>query len=291
VLELAQRGLHEIIPSTMGEPLLYPQFDKMIDLAARTGVKINLTTNGTFPLRGVDAWTEALLPVVSDVKFSVNGIDPAVVGAVMPGLVPEIQLGHIRRYLELKQHYEASGARRSTTTLQVTFMEKNIEELPKLLIWAAEHGMDRFKGHHLWVTWPQLAEQSLRSSRESRVRWNKMVVVLRELAERLRKPDGTRLRLDNVEILSLEGEAPTRAISLCPFVGREAWVEADGSFQVCCCPSEERKAFGEFGSLRDKSFMEIWTSPKYMEFAAGWGRHPNCLKCNMRHTRKENAHA
>jgi len=151
--------------------------------------------------------------------------------------------------------------------------------------------MDRFKGHHLWVTWPQLAEQSLRRSREARARWNEMVIILRDLAGRLTKPDGTRIRLDKVVLLSLEGEAPTPATSLCPFVGCEAWVEADGSFQVCCCPSDERKAFGEFGSLLDKSFMEIWTSPRYLEFAAGWGRHPNCQKCNMRRAQKENAHA
>jgi glycosyltransferase involved in cell wall biosynthesis/MoaA/NifB/PqqE/SkfB family radical SAM enzyme len=291
VLELAQRGLHEIIPSTMGEPLLYPQFDKLIALAARTGVKINLTTNGTFPRRGVDAWTQALLPVVSDVKFSANGIDPAVVGAVMPGLNPEIQLRNIQRYLELRRLHEAAGGRRTTATVQVTFMERNLDELARILVWAAENGIDRFKGHHLWVTWPQLAEQSLRRSPEARKRWNDRVGVLRELAGRVTKPDGTHIRLDNVDLLSVEGEEPAPATSLCPFVGCEAWVEADGTFQVCCCPSEERKAFGEFGSLLEKSFMEIWTSPRYLEFASGWGGHPNCRKCNMRRTRKENANA
>ena len=45
-------GLREIIPSTMGEPLLYRHFDEILDLCAEYGVKLNLTTNGTFPQRG-----------------------------------------------------------------------------------------------------------------------------------------------------------------------------------------------------------------------------------------------
>ena len=48
--------LREIIPSTMGEPLLFPDFDRILDLCATYGVKLNLTTNGTFPKRGARAW-------------------------------------------------------------------------------------------------------------------------------------------------------------------------------------------------------------------------------------------
>jgi hypothetical protein len=45
-------GLREVIPSTMGEPLLYEHFEGILDLCHRHRVKLNLTTNGTFPGRG-----------------------------------------------------------------------------------------------------------------------------------------------------------------------------------------------------------------------------------------------
>src|SRR3954453_15436593 len=49
VLEEAQgTPLREIIPSTMGEPLVYKHLDEILDLCAHYGVKLNLTTNGTF---------------------------------------------------------------------------------------------------------------------------------------------------------------------------------------------------------------------------------------------------
>ena len=65
--------LREIIPSTMGEPLLYRDFDEIPDLCAWYGVKLNLTTNGTFPRRGARGWAERIVPVTSDVKVSWNG--------------------------------------------------------------------------------------------------------------------------------------------------------------------------------------------------------------------------
>jgi glycosyltransferase involved in cell wall biosynthesis/MoaA/NifB/PqqE/SkfB family radical SAM enzyme len=290
VLELAQRGLQEILPSTMGEPLLYPDFRRLLELAARTGVKVNLTTNGTFPGRGgVDAWTAALLPVVSDVKFSVNAIEPAVAERVMPGAGARLQLQNIRRYLELKCRRETETGQTSTATVQATFMESTLEELPRLLRWAIANGLDRFKGHQLWVTWPQMEAESLRRSHEAAARWNRMVDVLREIAEHETAPNGKRIRLENVEPIRLDSEPRDGTATRCPFLGREAWIEADGTFQVCCCPRGERKAFGEFGSVLDAPFMDLWTSLRYRDFVEGWGRHPNCLKCNMRRPVEEDA--
>ena len=42
-------GVKEIIPSTMGEPLLYKHFAYIVELCYKYNIKMNLTTNGTFP--------------------------------------------------------------------------------------------------------------------------------------------------------------------------------------------------------------------------------------------------
>ena len=46
--EMAPIGLMEVIPSTMGEPLLYNHFDEIIDLCRKFSIKLNVTTNGTW---------------------------------------------------------------------------------------------------------------------------------------------------------------------------------------------------------------------------------------------------
>jgi glycosyltransferase involved in cell wall biosynthesis/MoaA/NifB/PqqE/SkfB family radical SAM enzyme len=287
---LAPRGLREIIPSTMGEPLLYPNFDRLLELADRTRVRVNLTTNGTFPLGGVDRWASLLLPVVSDVKFSVNAMDPNHAARIMTGLNSEAQLAGIERYLSLRDDFGRAG-RRSSVTLQVTLMEANLEELPRILRWAIRRGVDRLKAHHLWVTWSQLAGESLRRSPESRARWNSVVAELEAIASNELRADGTPIQLDNIRLLSDAACATDDMPTRCPFLGQEAWIEADGTFQVCCCPSQKRAAFGYFGSVRERPFMELWTSRAYREFVAQWGDHPNCAECNMRRPAKEQRHA
>src|SRR5579871_4946901 len=54
-------ALREIIPSTMGEPLIYKHFEEIIELCHQYNVKLNLTTNGTFPRKGVEAWAQLLV--------------------------------------------------------------------------------------------------------------------------------------------------------------------------------------------------------------------------------------
>jgi glycosyltransferase involved in cell wall biosynthesis len=70
VASAAPNGLREIIPSTMGEPLLYDRFEDILELCREHGVKLNLTTNGTFPRLGARVWAERIVPVTSDVKIS-----------------------------------------------------------------------------------------------------------------------------------------------------------------------------------------------------------------------------
>jgi hypothetical protein len=57
----------------MGEPLLYEHFDRIVELCRHYGMRLNLTTNGTFPKRGVRKWADVIVPVGSDVKISFNG--------------------------------------------------------------------------------------------------------------------------------------------------------------------------------------------------------------------------
>jgi MoaA/NifB/PqqE/SkfB family radical SAM enzyme len=288
--DLARLGLQEVIPSTMGEPLMYPSFDRLLALLQELGLTLNLTTNGTWPRGGVEWWAPRILPVLSDVKISLNGVDAAVNQAVMVGVNTERQLADVETFVRMRDRYAVECGRSPTVTLQATFMEANLDALPDLVNWAAKLGVDRFKGHHLWVTWDELKNESLRRNSDAARRWNAIVRRLREIAASVEGPSGRRIRLDNVEPLDEGDPTGPPADTECPFLGREAWLEADGSFQVCCCPSEKRKAFGNFGNVKDQAFARLWSSPTYREFVASWGDHPNCRNCNMRKPRGSSSH-
>lgn len=285
VRELAPLGLKEIIPSTMGEPLLYPSFGKLIALAEECGVSVNLTTNATFPKGGVDFWAEKLFPVLSDVKFSLNAVNPTVNDRIMRGACTRNQLTNIERFLHLRDAFTRQTGRQCTVTLQMTFMRSNLEHIGEVLRWAIPRGVDRLKGHHLWVTWPELADESLKSSEALMKRWNEVVSELEHVAKDHRLPNGKRIRLDNITRLRESHQA--NSTGSCLFLGKEAWIEADGSFQVCCCPSEARKLFGKFGNVSSDSLRRLWSSPRYRSFVASWGDHENCKICNMRKQEEE----
>ena len=270
---LAPHGLKEIIPSTMGEPLLYSHFEKMINLCKKHNVKMNLTTNGTFPKGGVEFWTPKLLDVISDVKFSLNGIEPSINESIMCGVNTSKQLANIDYYLKKRKELEAYG----TVTLQCTFMKSNLYELKNIILWAIEHGADRVKGHHLWKTSDALDCEMLRT-KENAMLWNAVCEECHKIAK-------GKIKLENFTPINLNEPALDSDDTFCQFLGKELWIEYDGSYQICCCPSEVRKEFGDFGNVHDLSPLTMWNGDKYRSFIEAWGESDNCKKCNMRRTR------
>ena len=269
VEELSYHGLQEIIPSTMGEPLLYSHFEQLIDLCRKYGIRMNLTTNGTFP-NGVEYWTDRLLEVMSDVKFSINGIDPSINEQIMCGANTKKQLRNIDYYLQRRHQL----GNKSTVTLQCTFMKSNLYELENIIRWAIDHGADRVKGHHLWKTAESLDVEMLRTA-ENAPLWNQVCKQCHAIA------DG-KIKLENFTPIDLTAPAINPEDTFCQFLGKELWIEQDGSYQICCCPSEVRKQFGDFGNIKDLSPLEMWNDEKYRSFIANWGTSDNCKHCNMR---------
>ena len=269
---LAPHGLKEIIPSTMGEPLLYSHFEELVDLCRENNIRMNLTTNGTFP-KGVEFWAPKLLGVISDVKFSINGINPDINEKIMCGANTKKQLANIEYYLNIRKELGNT----STVTLQCTFMKSNLYELKNIILWGIEHGVDRIKGHHLWKTSDSLDNEMLRTT-ENAPLWNAVCEECHKIA------DG-RIRLENFTPVDLNEPDLDSSDTFCQFLGKELWIEYDGSYQICCCPDEVRREFGDFGNVAELSPLEMWNGRKYRDFIANWGESENCKKCNMRRKR------
>jgi wyosine [tRNA(Phe)-imidazoG37] synthetase (radical SAM superfamily) len=92
--------LREVIPSTMGEPLMYEHFQTVLNLCEQYGVKLNLTTNGTFPKKGPVWWAHQLLPVSSDIKISWSGATKLIMEEVMRGSNWEKRVADLDKFLE-----------------------------------------------------------------------------------------------------------------------------------------------------------------------------------------------
>ena len=274
--------LREIIPSTMGEPLLYRHFDEILDLCAEYGVMLNLTTNGTFPQRGARAWAERIVPVTSDVKISWNGSTGETQERVMLGSNWQRVLDNTRTFIEVRDAHAGAGGNRCRVTFQMTFMEINFQELPGIVRLAAEMGVDRVKGHHLWMHFNQMRGQSMRRNPGAIRSWNEVVDAAHEAADRHRLPDGRRVLLDNIFRLDEADEGEIAAGAECPFLGQEVWVASDGRFNPCCAPDALRRTLGYFGNLNEEGLYEIWEGDGYRALRENYMRNTLCQGCNMR---------
>ncbi len=274
----------EIIPSTMGEPLLYQHFEKITDLCHEHNLKLNLTTNGTFPRKSVEEWAHLIIPVCSDVKISWNGVTKDTNEMIMKGKNFEKAVADLKTFIEIRDQIFQEGGNFCRITLQVTFMEMNYQKLPELIRFAAEVGVDRIKGHHLWIHFPEMANQSLRRNLDSIKRWNATIKKMKEFQEKYRLKNDKKVILDNIHELPLTDD-PNKVVPTswqCPFLGREAWVAWNGTFNPCCAPDYLRKKLGYFGNLYYDSFIEIWKGPKYNNLIKNYLKHDVCKTCNMR---------
>jgi glycosyltransferase involved in cell wall biosynthesis/MoaA/NifB/PqqE/SkfB family radical SAM enzyme len=285
--DLSGNGLVEVIPSTMGEPLLYKHFEELLDLCAVHGVKLNLTTNGSFPRLGAYEWARRIVPVGSDVKISMNGATAETQESIMRGSRWARLLDNLIAFVRERDSYFAKHGERCRVSIQVTFMESNVDELPDLVRLAAEFGVDRVKGHHVWTHFDALKGESVRRSPEAIVHWNEVVARTRAVAEDCRLPNGQKVLLDN--IFPLDPDAGDELVpgGRCPFLGQEAWVNTEGRFDPCCAPDELRRTLGSFGNLSGRSLLDLWNSEEYRFLVATYRNRHVCLSCNMRRPAEE----
>ena len=274
--------LKEIIPSTMGEPLMYKHFDEIIELCHQYNVKLNLTTNGSFPRKTPEEWSKLLVPVTSDVKFSWNGATKETQEKIMLNSKWEQMVSNLETFIRIRDEHASTGGNRCQVTLQLTFLELNVRELPEIIKFAIDKGVDRVKGHHLWAHFSEIKDISMRRSAESIKLWNEMVTKALKIANDHKLKNGKNIILENISILEDGAQQNIDKNAVCPFLNKEAWVNTEGRFSPCCAPDEERKKLGEFGNLYETSLEEIWQSKNYNDLQKNYMNNPLCIGCNMR---------
>ncbi len=279
VREGAGMGVREVVASTLGEPLLWEGMDGLVDLCAELGLDLNVTTNGTFPGRGPAAWAERLAPVTRDLKISWNGATARTAEAIMPGLSFPAAVEAVRSFVAAR---DAMGlGARCRVSFQVTAQEGNVAELADVVRLAAALGVARVKVNQLQVRFPSLAGASLRRDAGAIRRWNGAVRAMRAAADEARLPSGERVLLENAVPFAEDPAAPALP-GPCRFVGKEAWVHADGTFAPCPHPAAAAGGLGAFGSVAERGLGEVWSGEALRGFVDAWEAHPVCRGCPFR---------
>ncbi len=220
------RLLQEVIASTMGEPLLYSKFEEMLAICKIAETKLNITTNGTFPLKwGTPIGMEQLLTACRDIKISTLSYE-------MGGFSLSKWRENSEHLLELRHRLEESGVNNlSTVSLQVTLHRENLDQLEAIGHWAESIGIHRIKWNPVVIL--DSIPQEIRSLFE----------LDPEILGKLRQEfQAGRFHFDKVKnegSLFLEnatGDCPMASdCSKCPFKD-EVWIWPDGHEDHCPNP-------------------------------------------------------
>jgi glycosyltransferase involved in cell wall biosynthesis/MoaA/NifB/PqqE/SkfB family radical SAM enzyme len=275
-------GVKEIIPSTMGEPLLYKDIEKIFELSKKYDIKINLTTNGTFLKHSIEEWAEIIIPNTTDIKISWNGATKETAEKIMKGLNFEKALDNVKKIVKLRDAYFKQTKYFCRITFQLTFMQNNMQELADIVKLAAEIDIDRIKGHHLWAHHNEIKNLSMKSSKESIAKWNEYVKQSREYQEKYRKSNGKKVILENIVPLNENENLEVPENHECPFLEKELWVSATGKISPCCAPDNLRKTLGDFGNIENTTLEDVLKSDAYRSLVRNYKKIPLCRNCNMR---------
>jgi len=281
-IEAKELGVKEIIPSTMGEPLLYEHFETILELCKKYDIKLNLTTNGSFPRKKIETWAKLIVPITSDIKISWNGATKETNEKIMQGCNFENQLEYVKSLIDFRDKYFEHTAYYCRITFQLTFMQNNMHELGDIIKLASELGIDRIKGHHLWTHFEEIEHLSFKSSEENITDWNKLVEKAFTAQEKYRKPNGDKIILENIFPLSVKQKKEIPKNFECPFLEKELWISATGKISPCCAPDELRDSLGDFGYYPETSISEVLKSEDYLHLVKNYLSKDLCKTCNMR---------
>jgi Iron-sulfur cluster-binding domain len=117
----------------------------------------------------------------------------------------------------------------------------------------------------------------MRRSPDAIRRRNAAVVAARAASVEHRKPDGTQVLLENIFDLDEGAVDDIAPDGHCPFLGQEAWVSAEGRFDPCCAPDEQRRTLGELGTLTETSIHDVWSSEGYRELLGSSRNRALCM--------------
>jgi radical SAM protein with 4Fe4S-binding SPASM domain len=269
-------ALRRVTLQGLGEPLLSPHLLDMVRHAAGHGIEVGFNTNGT--LLGRTQAEELVDAGLGWLHVSLDGASAATYEDVRhgTGMTPrrgqfERVVGNLRGLVAVRAAHRAPRPR-----IQLVFvaMRRNVRELPDLVRLAADLGVEEVWVQNLSHTFSDTdgpgryapmreyaAQEALfdRGDAEAASMGRHAFAAARDAAERV----GVGLRLPRLEP---DRHARPRAVGEpgCSWPWDSSYVTHRGEVQPCCMVMGSDRA--TLGSIRERSFGEVWGGEEYRAF-------------------------
>lgn len=205
-------------PTDIGEPLMYPWFDKICDLLKKYDVLLDLTSNGTLLDRAI---SEKILSVAADIKISFDGSKKGTFENIRCGAKKELVEKKLLELISIRQ--EMAYPQNPEITVQSTVLRRNISEIPDIVNMAYSAGADRVKAYYLISYHPETDGEVLAGKDEE------FISYLSE-AHDLARSYGMEIELAE-NSTNLNGLDLKRVNCKNPWY--QTWIDYDGNFYPC----------------------------------------------------------
>ena len=239
-----------------GEPYLNPGFFEFISYAKSKGICVNSSTNGHF-LTSENAGA-TVRSGLDRLIISVDGTDESAYSSYRMGGKFEKVLEGIRALSESKK---SSGSKKPVIVIQFLILKTNQHQINEIktkgLQWGGDKVTIKTAQFYDFKNGNPLMPDNEKHSRYASLR--------QETAGTLKSPaSGSSMENkgpspDELYSFSIKNTLPRH----CFRMWSSCVITWDGKVVPCCF---DKDAGNTFGSLKDKSFKEIWKSPAYNDF-------------------------
>jgi MoaA/NifB/PqqE/SkfB family radical SAM enzyme len=232
---------------TGGEPLLYHEYDRMLEMLGKYRCELSISTNGSL-LSGKRL--DMVAKTMRMVKISIDAADPDTYAKIRRnGDFSRV----VRNIIDLQKKKLENNSIYPLVHFSMVAMKSNVAELSKLVVLARNLGVARIRVGHVALNGCQgdLVDESLQYHKEySDHHMMKAAVIAREL--------GVELVLPSLFSRSLDSDMKATTNTACYDTGvcTEPWeyllIEGDGKTGLCCSNAVAAD------NLTGKSFEEVW---------------------------------
>lgn len=248
----------------LGEPMMHLHLFDMVRYAVARGIQVSINTNLTIlsERRAEDCVRSGL----HTIHVSIDGASAAVYEAIRVRARFDKVLRNLRRLTHAKAQLQSELPH---ICLVCVVMRSNLSELPDLVRFAHEEGIDVLSVQHLCHDFSEstLPEQyrPMRAFIEQETLLNEDISLVEDffgLARQTAQALGIELRLPNVRPKRHAPGVTGRA--RCDWPWRGAYVSYDGRAMPCCMVGTPDRI--NFGNMADEGVVAIWNNDAYNTF-------------------------
>jgi radical SAM protein with 4Fe4S-binding SPASM domain len=164
---------------------------------------------------------------------------------------------NIRRFAEVRREHGRrlrGGRWMPSAEIRMVCMDDNVEELPNMLRFAAEAGIERVTSTFMLEKKHSTSQSELAAQRTESLRSSGLGEIERKVAAESQRLGVRFTKMPYTEDI----------LNTCEWPWRMPYITYDGYVTSCC--HIENPEVGHFGNIFEQSFEQIWNGPTYREF-------------------------